>query len=98
MSSRKHSDQPLKAIINEWLNSGGLRKKYNELEVFQAYKELMGPVIARHTSDLKLREKTLIIKINSGALKEELSYSKQKIAQLINEKFGFTVVDHVEVW
>ena len=98
MSSRKHSDQPLKAIINEWLNSGGLRKKYNELEVFQAYKELMGPVIARHTSDLKLREKTLIIKINSGALTEELSYSKQKIAQLINEKFGFTVVDHVEVW
>lgn len=98
MSSRKHADQPLKAIINEWLNSGGLRKKYNELEVFQAYKELMGPVIARHTSDLKLREKTLIIKINSGALKEELSYSKQKIAQLINEKFGFTVVDHVEVW
>lgn len=98
MSSRKHSDQPLKAIINEWLNSGGLRKKYNELEVFQAYKELMGPVIARHTTDLKLREKTLILKLDSGALKEELSYSKQKIAQLINEKFGFTVVDHVEVW
>jgi predicted nucleic acid-binding Zn ribbon protein len=98
MSNRLFNDQPLKKVIDEWLKNTGLKKKYGELEVLAAYRELMGPVISKHTTDLRLREKTLIIRLDSGALKEELSYSKSKIAQMINLKLGFPVVEQVEVW
>jgi hypothetical protein len=36
--------------------------------------------------------------LDSGVLKEEFSFSKSKIPQLINEKLGEQVIDQVEIW
>jgi predicted nucleic acid-binding Zn ribbon protein len=98
MSERKYTDQSLKTIIQEMLRRSGMEKKFNEIEVSKIYHEVVGDLISRRTRDVKMRDKTLIIRVDSGPLKEELSYSKGKIAGLINEKLGVQYIDEVEVW
>ncbi|MEZ4799814.1 MAG: DUF721 domain-containing protein [Flavobacteriales bacterium] len=98
MSSRKFNDLPIKAIIRQMLENAGLEKKFDELEVIEAYHQVMGQLISNRTREVKMRGKTLILKMDSGVLKEELSHSKSKIMDLINEKMGAVAIEQVEVW
>ena len=98
MSSRKYTDQPLKTIIGEMLRTSGLQKRYNELEVVAAYREAVGEVIWKKTREAKVHGKTLVLKMDSGSLKQELSYQKSKIQGLINEGLGASWVETIEVW
>lgn len=98
MSSRKYTDQSLKTVIQELLKDKGFDKKYQEMEIFRCYKEVVGDVISRKTREIYMRDKTLVLKMDSGVLKQELSYQRSKLADLINEKLGSIAVEQVEVW
>jgi predicted nucleic acid-binding Zn ribbon protein len=98
MASRKYTDQSLKVLINEMLKNSGMDKKYSELEVAKCYREVVGELIAKKTLDVRMRNKTLIIKLDSGPLKEELAHSKRRIVGLVNERMGAVVVEEVEIW
>jgi hypothetical protein len=45
-----------------------------------------------HTTSVKLQNKTLIIQLTSSVLREELSYGKEKIIKMMNEKVGEGVI------
>jgi hypothetical protein len=42
--------------------------------------------VANYTTDINLKNGTLYIKLKSSVLREELSYGKEKIVKLLNEK------------
>jgi hypothetical protein len=98
MASRKNNDLPLKDVIRIMLERSGMDKKYNELEIIDVYHKVVGNVISKRTVDVKLRDRTLILKIDTGVVKAELSLSKTKLKDLINESFGAIVVEEIEIW
>ena len=51
--------------------------------------------VSNYTTDVILKNKTLYIKLNSPALKEELSYGKEKLIKLINDRFKKTIVEKI---
>ena len=51
--------------------------------------------VSNYTSDVSLKNKTLYIKLSSPALKEELSYGKEKLIRLINERFEKIIVEKI---
>lgn len=97
-SKRKQNDQPIKSVIRQMLEEAGLSKKYDEASVVRTYHEMMGPSISNRTKEVKMKERTLIIKLESAVLKEELSMNKSKLVQLINDKLGGNFVEDVEIW
>lgn len=97
MSRRLFSESSLKQLIGEMLRNAGMDKKYLELEVEQAYRELVGPVISRKTREVRLREKTLLLVLDSSVVREELSHQKTALIRAINERFGQVLVEAVEV-
>jgi len=98
MASRKNNDLPLKDVIRIMLERSGMDKKYNELEIIDVYHKVVGNVISKRTIDVKIRDRTLILKIDTGVVKAELSLSKTKLKDLINESFGTIVVEEIEIW
>jgi predicted nucleic acid-binding Zn ribbon protein len=98
MSLRKYTNQSLKTIIDEMLKNSHMDRRYSELEVARCYNEVVGEVIARKTVEIKVRNKTLVVKLDSGPLKEELAHMKRKIIGLVNEKMGSAVLEEMEVW
>jgi predicted nucleic acid-binding Zn ribbon protein len=75
-----------------------MSKKYNELEIIKCYHEVMGSMISKRTREVKLRDRTLVLKMDSGVLKEELNHNKRQIIQMINDKMGAPLIEEVEVW
>ena len=45
----------------------------------------MGPGVMNYTEKVTLKGQTLIVKLNSSALREELEYGKDKILKMMNE-------------
>jgi predicted nucleic acid-binding Zn ribbon protein len=63
-----------------------------KLKVEETWAEMMGPGVMAHTTSVKLQNKTLIIQLTSSVLREELSYGKEKIIKMMNEKVGEGVI------
>ena len=83
----------LKNLINTFLKENKLEKGLLNIEVKKAWFELMNNGVANYTADVSLRKKTLYIKLSSPALKEELSYGKDKIIDLVNKELGKKIID-----
>ena len=75
-------DRLIKSYIKENNLEGGLEN----IGVNNLWYETMKNGVANYTTDLTLKNGTLYIKLKSSALREELSYGKEKIIKLLNEK------------
>jgi hypothetical protein len=85
----------IKDLVNLFLKQNKLEKGLLNIEMKKVWFELMNNGVANYTDDISLKNKTLYIKLSSPALKEELSYGKEKLLKLINNKFNKTVVEKI---
>ena len=58
----------------------------------------MGPSVVKRTTEVRLRDGVLSIYLNSAVLKEEFSYQKQRIVDLLNNHMKREVIKHVEIY
>ena len=98
MSNRKYTDNPLKDLISDIFRRNGWEERYQEMEVLRCYREVVGEVIWKKTRESRLHGKTLVLKMDSGPLKQELSYQKTKLIDAINQLLGSESVEKLEVW
>jgi predicted nucleic acid-binding Zn ribbon protein len=98
MSNRKYTDNPLKSLIADILRRNGWQDRYQEMEVLRCYREVVGEVIWKKTRESRLHGKTLVLKMDSGPLKQELYYQKTKLLEAINAMLENEAVEKVEVW
>ncbi|NOR53582.1 MAG: DUF721 domain-containing protein [Candidatus Aminicenantes bacterium] len=82
-------------MIRELLASYRLEGKVNQARVIMAWEEVTGKMISRHTQDLYIKGSKLFVKLDSPALKTELSYSKGKIIELLNKEAGGEVISDI---
>ncbi|MCA6363680.1 MAG: DUF721 domain-containing protein [Bacteroidetes bacterium] len=92
---KKSNEYTLREAINELLETYRLNTKLDEFKAIQAWEKLMGPAIARYTRHISINNRTLYVEITSAALRQELSYGKSKIIQMMNEAAGSEVIDEV---
>ena len=89
------NNSEIKKLLNIFLKKNKLERGLLDLEVKKVWHELMENGVSNYTSDVSLKNKTLYIKLTSPALKEELSYGKEKLIKLINERFEKTIVEKI---
>ena len=82
----------LAQALGKFLNSYKLQEGVDEIEIQRIWKIIMGRNISNYTTSVKLKNQTLTITILSSVLQEELSYTKEKIIQLLNKQLGRKVV------
>lgn len=67
----------------------------DELKVVNSWKKVVGPFIASHTIDLAIRNHVLYVRVDSDALRSELSYSKSLLLKNLNEMVGKEVISEI---
>jgi len=90
-----NSDRPIREVLKELIETYRLEGKLNEVKVIHSWEKVVGEMIARHTKDLFIKNGRLFVKIDSPALKNELSYSCSVIADKLNEEAGLKVIEEV---
>lgn len=78
--------------MSSYIKEGNLSKGMQKLKVEEAWEKLMGRGVTSYTESVQLQNKTLIIRLTSSVLREELSYGKDKIIEMLNDEMGEQVV------
>lgn len=93
---RTSNEAPLKEVIDRWLKAYKLDGKMKEIEVVNAWPELMGTAVAHRTKEISIRNKTLYLKMESSVMRDELAHGKSIIIQRVNEFAGFEIIN--DIW
>ena len=82
------NEEKLSDAISNFVNQNNIKPKFHQAGINIIWKELMGEMVDRYTSSIKVTNQKLILVITSGPLKHELAYGKDQLIKKINEKMG----------
>lgn len=92
----KHSnEQTLKEVLNSFLNRYKLNDGVYEAQLIKSWDKISGPYIAKHTEKIFIRKRHLFVKISSPALKNELSFAREKLVKALNDSINQNVIDEI---
>lgn len=87
--------QKLGDLIREYIQMHKGPDYLDELKVINSWKTVVGPFIASHTIDLAIRNRMLFVRVDSDALRMELSFSKSVLKDNLNAQAGREVITDI---
>lgn len=91
----KSNEVKLGEAIREMVEHYKLSKKLYQARIIGAWEPTVGTMIARHTTNLYIRRRKLYVVIDSPAIKNELTYSRSKLVEMLNNEAGENVIDEI---
>ena len=66
---RTSNEAPLKEVLDRWLKAYGYDGKMKEMDVLEAWPEMMGTAVANRTSEIYIKNKKLFLKMDSSVMR-----------------------------
>ena len=92
MAKRIKDNLSISDALKEFVSVNKLEKGLDKVNVADAWAKLMGNGVNNYTTAVQLERETLYIQLSSSVLREELSYGKQKIVDMLNEELGKPII------
>ena len=93
---RNFESKSLKNVIGNIIDSSNkLNSGLNNIKVQNLWREVMGNNVDSYTNEIVLKKNTLYVNLSSSVLRQELSFGKQKIVDLLNKELGKTVIKKI---
>lgn len=83
----------MESAFKELLKAYRLEDKFQEKSLIHSWPEIVGSTISSRTTSVYIKDKKLFVKLNSGPIKKELMMNKQKVINLIEERFGKEIIE-----
>jgi predicted nucleic acid-binding Zn ribbon protein len=94
---RKTNQQTIGEVLQEIIAAYRLRPQMNQAKLAADWERLVGKTIARHTTNLYLKDGILQVSLNSAPLRNELFFARNEVKQHLNEVFGEGFVSEIVV-
>lgn len=88
MAKRENEYSSMQDLMKLVIKENNLTKGMNQMNVKDVWANLMGNGVQNYTESVQLQNKTLIVKLKSSVLREELSYGREKIIKMLNDELG----------
>ena len=88
MKKRTTNEEKLSNVVNDFIDQTGLRQKFQEQEILQYFKEIMGTFLMKKVQKSYVRNQKLYLKLSSAAFKQELIMQKTNLLLQLNSKIG----------
>ena len=92
---RNFDAKSLKSVLNKLIDKNSLSSGLNNVKVQSLWEKTMGVNVNSYTTEINVKNKTLYVSLSSSVLRQELSYGKQKIVDLINDEIGTKIIDKI---
>ncbi|NLR58002.1 uncharacterized protein DUF721 [Chitinophaga polysaccharea] len=93
----RHGTTSIGDALREFMNKSRMKPRLTEVRIQENWEQIMGKTIARYTQSIQLIDGKLIVTTTVAPLKQELTYSKDKIIKLVNEMLGESIVKDVMI-
>jgi len=97
MSFRVSNEQTLGEVVKALIEMYRMEGKLKEASLINAWESVVGDMIAKHTVQLRINKKVLYVEVDSAALRNELTYAREKLKKALNRKVKDNVIDEVVV-
>ena len=87
----------IKDLMQNVLQENKLQKGIDLIAIKEAWSSVMGNGVVSYTQDVQFKNGTLVVKLLSSVLREELSYGKNKIVDLLNKKLNKPLIKNVKL-
>jgi predicted nucleic acid-binding Zn ribbon protein len=94
---RRKDPETLGSVLQQYLVAIGADKRVKEIRVTQEWDKIVGPMIARNTTDIFLKDGVLTVKFRSAIIRNEISMRKSSLQKLLNDAVGGDVVKEIIV-
>ena len=95
MSKRTFEPKNLKSVLGDIIKKNELENGLDSVRIQDIWAQCLGQNIQAYTKEVRLENSTLIVRLNSSVLREEMRYGKEKIIQLINTALQKEVVREI---
>ena len=95
MAKRLNNQSTIGDVLKHIIQDNKLQPGMDQIDVKDAWKNLMGNGVNYYTKNVVLRGSTLYVELSSAVLREELTHGKSKIVAMINEELKREVVKEV---
>lgn len=89
------NEMTLGQAIKELLKTYRLEDKMTEVKLVNSWESVVGKMIAKHTLDIRLKNRKLFVKMDSAAIANELGYAKTKMIKALNKEAGADILDEI---
>ena len=95
MAKRLSNQSTVGDVLKQIIQVNKLQPGMDQIDVKEAWQNLMGNGVNSYTKNVALRGSTLYVELSSSVLREELSHGKSKIISMINEELQREVIKEV---
>ena len=89
---RRNNAEQIGDVIRFFLRQQGLESPLNEYRLVQAWGDVVGPAMARYTSNLYIKNQTLHVHLTSAVLRQELMMARELLVKHLNRQVGAEVI------
>lgn len=95
MKKRHTEHRAISEVLKDFVSEHRLEDGLDKIDVRDAWQKLMGNAVNTYTTNIVLKNDTLYVSLSSAGYREELSYGKQKIIDMLNEDLGKVLIQHL---
>ena len=85
------------SVIAEWIRMNDLEKPLLEHRVVEQWADILGPMIARYSQDIVVKDGMLRVRITNAALRQELFEQRFRLIQKLNEAVGGEAIKDIRL-
>jgi hypothetical protein len=89
------NEQSLKQVIDELIKTYKLEDGIIATRVVNSWEKVAGTMIFKHTEKIFIRKNKLYLKLDSPALKQELSFAKSRIIKKLNKTVDQNMIEDI---
>ena len=93
---KRGNTELLADVVRQFLRQERLEAPLNEYRLVDAWKDVVGPAVARYTLNLFIRNQRLCVQLASSVLRLELMMDRTPLVKSLNDRVGAQVIVDIE--
>ena len=87
--------QSVGQAIRDMLNSYRLTHKYDEANMIDSWKRLVGKTIAKRTKKIYIKNSVLFVEFDSPTMRHDFSLYKAEVHEMFKKEFGEGIITEI---
>ena len=89
---KRSNSEHIGFVIQRYLRQQGLETPLNQYRLVASWKDVAGPVVARYTRSVFIKNQTLYVQLTSSVLRQELAAGADILVRNLNGRVGAQVI------
>lgn len=92
---KRNNTEKLGDVIMQLLRQEGLEAPLNQYRLIDSWKDVVGPAIFRHTTNIYIKNQTLYVQLSSSVIRQELQMGRELLIKNLNSRVGAQVITNI---